>query len=69
MKTKKRKQRKNDSTTPWFDRECLDLKKCVTEIGKKLQINKGDNELRTELFEKKKKLKKLVRNKKGRTKK
>ena len=63
-KLKKKKHRKNEATNPWFDKECLDLKKCVTKIGRKLQSNPGDKELRSELFEKKKKLKKMVRNKK-----
>ena len=60
---KRRKYKNTDSTKPWFDKECLDLKKCITKIGKKLQANAGDTEIRNELFEKKKKLKKMVRGK------
>ena len=63
-KLKKKQRKNNESTKPWFDKECLDLKKCVTKIGKNLQSNPGNKDLRNELFEKKKKLKKLARNKK-----
>ena len=46
----KRKRHKNSvSTKPWFDKECLDLKKCITKIGKKLQANAGDKEIRNEV--------------------
>ena len=62
---KLRKKRKNtESTTPWFDRECLEMKNSVREVGKKLQADTGNKEIRTELFEKKKMLKKMVRSKK-----
>ena len=64
-KLKPKKRKKNTfSTTPWFDKECLDLKRSITETGKKLQGHKGDDNLRTELFTQKKLLKKMVRNKK-----
>ena len=36
----------------------------ITKIGKKLQAKAGDTEVRNELFDKKKKLKKMVRSKK-----
>ena len=32
---KKRKHRKTENTKPWFDNECKEIKKNVTEIGKK----------------------------------
>ena len=63
LKAKKR-NKNSKSTTPWFDKECLELKNLIKDIGKKLQGNKGDKNLRSELFEKKKTLKKMVRNKK-----
>ncbi len=31
---KKKKHRKNAKSNPWFDKECLDLKKTLTEIGR-----------------------------------
>ena len=61
---KKKKQKKGKISTPWFDKECLDLKKSLTEIGKKLRDDKGNVELRNEIFALKKKLKKMVRKKK-----
>ncbi len=61
---KKKTHRKNAKLNPWFDKECLDLKKTLTEIGKKLRCDHGNKELRTELFALKKKLKKTVRKKK-----
>ena len=61
---KLRKKRKNTkSTTPWFDKECLEMKNSVREEGKKLQADRGNKEIRTELFEKKKMLKKMVKSK------
>ena len=63
LKTRK-KRKKTESTTPWFDKECLDMKKIVREVGKKLQADAGNKEIRTDLFEKKKILKKMVRSKK-----
>ena len=52
---KRKKHRNSVSTKPWFDKECLDLKKCITNIGKKLQSSAGDKDIRNELLEKKKK--------------
>ena len=37
---KKKKQQKNDNGAPWFDKKCLDLKKKITEIGKKNSARK-----------------------------
>ena len=57
-----KKRKKNTfSTTPWFDKECLDLKRSITETGKKLQEHKGDDNLRTELFTQKKLLKNVLK--------
>ena len=61
---KKRKKTKHVKSKPWFDKECSDLKKQLTEIGTKLRNDKGNVELRKELFLQKKRLKKLVRAKK-----
>jgi hypothetical protein len=61
---KKRKHRKTENTKPWFDNECKEIKKNVTEIGKKLRANHGNKELRTELYNLKRTLKNTVRKKK-----
>ena len=61
---KKKKHKKGKISVPWFDKECLDLKKSLTEIGKKLRDDKGNVELRNEIFDQKRKLKKMVRKKK-----
>ena len=58
---KKKKQHKNDNGAPWFDKECLDLKKKITDIGKKLRTEINNKLLRQELFTTKKLLKKTVR--------
>ena len=56
---KLRKMKKNtESTTPWFDEECLEMKNSVREVEKKLQTDTGNKEIRNELFEKKQMLKK-----------
>ena len=54
---KKKKQNKNEKTKPWFDRECLDMKRGITEVGKKLRSDHGNGGLREELFTLKKTLK------------
>ncbi len=61
---KKKKQNKNMKTKPWFDKEYLELKNNMTEMGKKLRSDQGNKDLREKLFELKKKLKKTVRKKK-----
>ena len=43
---KKRKQTKHVKSKPWFDKECSDLKRKLTEIGTKLRNDKGNVELR-----------------------
>ena len=49
---------------PWFDKECLSTKNNIRHLENKLKENPGDRRIRTELFTQKKKLQKLVRNKK-----
>ena len=61
---KKKKYKKNKKPNPWFDKECFDLKKALTDIGKKLRCENGNVELRKKLFATKKELKKMVRKKK-----
>ncbi len=61
---KKKKSQNNTKKNDWFDKECVDLKTQITKIGKNLQLDRGNKELRTEIFDAKKKLKKLVRKKK-----
>ena len=43
---KKKKQKKNKKINPWFDKECLDLKKTLTDTGKKLRCDNGNVELK-----------------------
>ena len=61
---KKKTKNKKVRLKPWFDKECVDIKRKVRELGKKLRCDKGDENLRYELFEMKKRLKKSVRSKK-----
>ena len=61
---KKRKQKKIVKTKPWFDKECQELKENITETGKKLRSCQENTDLRKNLFELKKTLKKTVRKKK-----
>ena len=61
---KKRRQNKKTKTKPWFDEVCSDIKQRMNDLGKKLRCDRGNNDLRNEIFELKKRLKKTVRKKK-----
>lgn len=61
---KKNKSNKKNNLTPWFDKECHNIKNKIGHLGKKLKKNPNDKNLRTELFKQKKILQKLVRRKK-----
>ena len=52
-KFKKNKTNINNNLTPWFDKECQNLKNKIRHLGKKLKINPNDKDLRTELFRQK----------------
>ena len=49
---------------PWFDKSCIELKDSIKTLGAKIRKNPKDKSLKSILFEKKKELKKLVRNNK-----
>jgi len=46
---------KNDSKNdaPWFDKPCRDLKESIKNLGKSVRIKPKDDDLRNELFSKK----------------
>ena len=52
----------NDS--PWFDKSCRELKNSVKSLGTKIHQNAKDPSLKSELYSKKKELKKLIRSNK-----
>ena len=60
----RRKKNKKQSDTPWFDKECLDTKHIIRNLGNRLKSNPGNKEIRTKLFQQKRNLQKLVRSKK-----
>ena len=60
--SQKRTREKNKS--PWFDRECASLKNNVKALAKKLQINPYNQKIREELYIDKRKLQRMVKNKK-----
>ena len=61
------KHRKCNSTNdpPWFDKSCRELKTSIKTLGTKIRRNAGDVSLKSELYAKKKQLKKLVRSNKS----
>ena len=54
----------NSNLTPWFDKECTKTKNSIRDLGIKLKQNPRNEDIRTELFNVKKKFQKLIRNKK-----
>ena len=48
---KKKKERKGAREEPWFDDECAGLKRDVTSAGRGLRSDRGNTDLRNELFE------------------
>ena len=60
------KLKKNYPNAAWFDHECNLEKQNLLEIGRKLKENPQDLCIRTELFDQKRKFKKLVKAKKYR---
>ena len=63
IKSQKKKTAKTIKKNAWFDKECSDLKKHITNLGKKLRSQQGNQELRNELCRCKTNLKKLVKSK------
>lgn len=57
-------KRQEQRDPPWFDKTCQDLKYNIKKLGKKVQREPKNDICRKELFEEKKKLKKLVKNNK-----
>ena len=62
-KKAKVKYRKCNSANdpPWFDKSCRELKSNVKTLGTKIRQNAKDVSLKSELYSKKKELKKLIR--------
>ena len=52
------------SDPPWFDRACRDLKDSIKTLGKKNRKNAKSESLKSELYAKKKELKRLIRSNK-----
>ena len=65
-KKAKVKYRKCNSSNdpPWFDKSCRELKKCIKNLGTKIRQNAKDSSVKSELYSKKKELKKLIRSNK-----
>ena len=65
-KKAKVKYRKCNSANdpPWFDKSCRDLKSSIKNLGTKIRQNAKDPSLKSELYSKKKELKKLIRSNK-----
>ena len=61
-----RRSKKNNkhSEDPWFDKECTKAKNVLYNLGKNLKHTPCNGDIRTELFQQKKKFQKLVREKK-----
>ena len=57
-------KQKHHKDPPWFDKTCRDLKEKIKSFGKKIRKEPKNAALKTELFTDKKKLKKMVKNKK-----
>ena len=64
LKRGKPQSKKDHPTAPWFDYECKTEKQNLHEISRKLKKNPHDLSTRTELFNQKRKFKKLVKTKK-----
>ena len=57
-------KQKDQKDPPWFDKSCRSLKEKIKLLGKKIRTDPRSKSLKTELFEDKKKLKKLVKDNK-----
>ena len=61
---KEKKVCKENINPPWFDSECTKIKNHVRQLGNKLKKDSGNPLIRTELFDQKRALQKMVRQKK-----
>ena len=57
-------KQKEQKDPPWFDKSCRELKEKIKSLGKKVRGDPKNKSLKNELFTDKKKLKKMVKNKK-----
>ena len=64
LKKKKSQRNRDHPSAAWFDQECQDEKIKLGELSKLLKQNPHDDEIRTELFNQKRKFRKLVKKKK-----
>ena len=63
LKKKKARSDKNTSA-PWFDNECENVKREVRNIGNQLKLNPCDQNVRTKLYKQKRSFKNLIKSKK-----
>ena len=64
LKTKKMPKQGTSRSEPWFDRECVNIKRQISKLGKELKRDPRCNNVRAELIQQKRSLKKLVTTKK-----
>ena len=69
LKQKKVPLKEQRQSDPWFDAECKNAKKTLNLLSKKLRKTPGDQTIREQLFQEKRKLKKIILAKKRRYKK